>query len=136
MSAFKEIETEMIDQGCLAEALRQLGHVVEVHNVPVNLEGYQGDQREQKADVVLPRKFLGSSSNDVGFVREKGKYRAIISDYDRSKYNQKWLNRVQQEYGVQLSIADARRHGLRLKSRETVKTSSGSRARLHFTQAR
>lgn len=58
---------------------------VEVHETPQALYGYHGDQRAEKAHVVIRRSNTGvGSSNDIGFVREAdGTYRPIISEYDQ-----------------------------------------------------
>ena len=69
MSAYNEIDTEITDRDCLVEALQELGHVVQVHETPVQLEGYHGDKRQQRADVIIPRRHVGSMSNDIGFVK-------------------------------------------------------------------
>ena len=68
---------------------------VEVHEARANLYGYQGDKREDTAHVIIRRKHVGYLSNDIGFVRKSdGSWDAIISDYDRARYSQQWVNRL------------------------------------------
>jgi hypothetical protein len=60
---------------------------IEVHDEAQHLVGYQGDQRKDKANVIIRRKYVGGASNDLGFVlQEDGTYKAIVSEYDRSKH--------------------------------------------------
>jgi hypothetical protein len=68
-----------------------LGFRPEIHEEAVNLYGYQGDKREQKAHIVLPRSQVGGSSNDIGFERkEDGKLILHISEFDKrsTKFNE------------------------------------------------
>lgn len=89
---------------------------------PQHLEGYHGDQRQQVADIIIPRKQVGGASNDIGFVKgPDGTFRAVISDYDSSRYTSKWLNEVKTnvaDLGIQ---RQAKRMGLRLGERKVVK---------------
>jgi len=74
---------------------------LEVYDIPKNLHGFQGDTRPDKANVIIRREHVGSASNDIGFIlREDGSYEAIISDYDSSRYNSNWLNKLQQRYSL------------------------------------
>lgn len=103
MSKFRTNQTTMNDAECLEGALKELGHQPQVHKNPVQLYGYQGDRRKETAEIVLPRKTVGSASNDVGFKKDAhGNFQAIISDYDRSiGYNEQWLGKVELAYGKQ-----------------------------------
>jgi len=85
------VESEEVcikDEETLLETLAEYGFdsaKVEVHESPVSLVGYQGDSRSQKAHVVIRRRYITGSSNDVGFVKqEDGSYKAWVSDYDKS----------------------------------------------------
>ena len=100
MSHMTRCKTKLSDQGCLIKALADVGYNrVEVHEEATNLYGYQGDMREQKAEVVIRRAQVGSASNDMGFKRaEDGTFEAIISDYDKHRHNQEWLKKVNQRY--------------------------------------
>jgi hypothetical protein len=72
----------------LNEARALVEQAVEIHDQPVNLIGYQGDTREQTANVVCRRDFVnrymgGGLSNDAGWlVGNDTAYEAVISDYD------------------------------------------------------
>jgi hypothetical protein len=120
MSHFSEVAIELADEGCLVAALTRLGFQgkVEVHQEAQALYGYQGDVRAQKAHVIIRRKHVGQASNDIGFERQTdGTYRAWISDFDRTRqtggtrYDDKWLGRLKQNYGVEKARAEAKKRG-------------------------
>ncbi len=73
---------------------------IEVHQQAVPLYGYQGDERPQKAHVIIRRQHVGSAANDVGWERlPDGSYRAWISEYDgRHRFDAATQNRIRQEY--------------------------------------
>lgn len=66
---------------------------------PQHLEGYHGDLRDEKAQVIIPRatvnKYLsGGASNDAGFNFIGDGCEAIISDYDKGS----WWNASQDRW--------------------------------------
>jgi len=87
---------------------------VQVHKEAIHLHGYTGDKRQQTAEIVIPRRFVGGAANDIGFkLQEDGTYEAIISEYDRRNcsadrrsqhaqgcggYSEKWLKKLNQRY--------------------------------------
>ena len=83
MSEFCLIEIELNDSECVVKSLVEMGYKPEVHDSPVNLYGYQGDVRKQKAHIVIPRSQVGSASNDVGFEKVNGKFVMHLSEYDK-----------------------------------------------------
>ena len=71
MSAYITLLTPMFDEECLLAALADFGFDrtrVEVHATPVALVGVAADARYQTANVVIRRKHVGASSNDLGFL--------------------------------------------------------------------
>jgi hypothetical protein len=98
MSVFRNYGTVMNDKKCLVAALKKRFPEVESHSAPQNLNGYQGDVRQQKAHVIVRREHVGQASNDLGFVRDGANFKAIISGYDSGKYNQKWLDHLTVDY--------------------------------------
>jgi len=125
MSAFLPFETEFNDQDCLVKALAENDVIqytnVEVHETPQNLYGYHGDMRPEKANIIVRRKDIGGSSNDIGFVKgENGKYTAIISDFDKGKHNDKYMTGLKRSYAAARMHKEARRQGLKLKSDTVV----------------
>ena len=85
---------------------------VEDHEEAQNLYGYQGDKRAQKANIIVRRKYVGGSSNDIGFEKkEDGTYAAIISDYDRGRYNDQWMKKLESAYGQEQAKDAFTTHG-------------------------
>lgn len=117
MSAYKKIECDIVDKDSLLEALELLDLTVEDHETPVNLKGYRGDQRNEKANIIIDRtqvnKFTGAS-NDIGFLwnEAENKYEFIVSEYDqRHKMDQ----RVIQAY-VKIVLEKAlKKNGFKIK---------------------
>jgi hypothetical protein len=100
MSHFTLIKTKFADQDILVEALGDLGFKkLEIYQQPAHLYGYQGDMRQQTAEIIIRREQIGPASNDIGFKRgADGCYQALISEYDQSKYNEAWLNQLTAKY--------------------------------------
>ena len=72
------------DEDVLVNSLKEMGYQPTVHKEAKNLYGYQGDMRDQKAHIILPRKQVGGASNDVGFERTNKGFVMHASAYDRS----------------------------------------------------
>ena len=117
MSHFVECETTFRDPQALVAALTECGFnesQIEVHEEEVPLYGYQGDERPQKAHIVIRRKHVGSGANDVGWEKQPdGSYTAWISEFDSgvgryssrsesAKFNQAMQNKLKQEYAYQV----------------------------------
>jgi len=121
MSHFTVVKTKLVDREALLKALQDLGFKqVEVYDVAQHLFGYQGDQRSQTAEVILRRKYIGRASNDIGFkLSQDGTYSAVISEYDRSKYGQEWLNQLSQRYAYHVARSKLTHQGFDLVSEET-----------------
>lgn len=99
MSEYHNVELDLIDEDCLVKALEELGYEPIVTKESKNLEGYQGDKRKQRANVIIPRHQVGHASNDVGFEKmSNGKYKAHISGYDLGRWTKK-MQEVKQLYG-------------------------------------
>jgi len=96
MSHFTTLHTRLTDQDALVAALRDVGYPdVEVHDDAQPLCGYRGDLRRDRAHVIVRRRHIGSASNDIGFVRQPdGRFGAVISDYDRARHGQAWVERL------------------------------------------
>lgn len=104
MSRYATVKTEFKDDRALVDALVETGkwaiEQIEIHHEPQNLLGYRGDQRKEKANIIIRRKNIGRVSNDIGFLKEKdGNYKAIISEYDAHvKYGSQWVNQLKGNY--------------------------------------
>jgi hypothetical protein len=112
------VQTQLRDTECLLAALCDMGwsrDQIEVYIEAQPLYGYKGDVREQTAEIVIRRKFIGSYSNDVGFKKnDDGFYEAIISEYDRGSFNSQWTNKLTQRYTVHKTKKEYRKQGKRV----------------------
>lgn len=118
MSHFVTVETQFKDKDCLLKALQEVQwslDQIEINDTPRHLYGYKGDQREQTAEIIIRRKYVGGLSNDIGFVwdPQKGAYQVIISEYDQNRYGPEWRGRLTQTYSRFLIEKIARARGKR-----------------------
>jgi hypothetical protein len=134
MSKYLETRTVFTDEKYLVEALQDLGYQPEVHPEGLHLVGYMGDERAERAQIIVRRRQLDSASNDIGFARDgNGVYRAIMSEYDRGiGFNDDWLGRVSQAYKERQTMAVAKAKGYILKGREVINTAQGKKVQLRF----
>lgn len=122
MSAYSEQTTEFKDADVLCEALASMGvKGVQRHAVAQPLEGYQGDKRDETAEIIIPRKYVGGASNDIGFKRSpSGSYSAVISQFDSSRYNAQWLKKLKATYAEGAVMKQAAKGGLRFTGKKKV----------------
>ena len=134
MSAYGEYETTLSEQNFLVEGLTAMGYRIEVHAAGAPLVGYHGDERPERAHVIIRRAQLDSASNDIGFVRgPDGRFRAILSEYDRSiGYDDRWLGKVHQHYKEKQTLAVAKAKGYIFRGKEVIQTPNGPQIRLQF----
>lgn len=87
MSAYKKIDCSFKDQETLIDCLKHLGYDPVIYKEKHNLSGYRNDIREEKAEIIVPKKQISSASNDLGFAYngESKEYTMICSDYDSHK---------------------------------------------------
>jgi len=119
MSHFSEFQVKGItDKATLIRALELMGFEgkIEVYDTPQQLYGYRGDARNQKAHIIIRRKYVGNASNDIGFERlADGTYKAWISDYDKTKYSEAWLAKLKTAYSVERISKMAKSKGFMVK---------------------
>ncbi len=134
MSKYEELRTVLSDEHFLVEGLRELGYNPEVSREGLSLYGYLGDERPEKAHIVIRRRQLDSASNDIGFARDaSGVYRALISEYDRGiGFDDAWLGRVAQTYKERQTMTVAKSKGYRFLGRQVVETPAGKKVQLRF----
>lgn len=134
MSKYEELRTILSNEQFLVEALRDLDYSPEVSQEGLSLYGYLGDERPEKAHIVIRRRQLDSASNDIGFACDaNGVYRALISEYDRGiGFNDAWLGRVAQTYKERQTMAVAKSKGYRFLGRQVVETPAGKKVQLRF----
>lgn len=139
MSAYHQYETQMKDPECITKALEDLGLHPTLHQDAVPLEGYHGDKRKETAEIVVPRKQVGSASNDIGLKKQAdGTYKLIVSQYDRHRYGKAWEKKLTLRYGEHKAMKLAKKQGLRLKKRTEVvdPQTKQTKIRLEFAKRR
>jgi hypothetical protein len=134
VSKYLELRTKLTEEQYLVEALRELGYMPEVCREGTPLVGYMGDERAERAQIVIRRRQLDSASNDIGFARDaSGVYQAIISEYDRGiGFDDAWLGRIAQTYKERQTMAVAKAKGYVFKGREVINTPQGKKIQLRF----
>ena len=124
MSKFLEFQTNLHSMWALRRALIDVGFKPEhllLFDKPEQLRGYHDDLRQEKAHLHIKKEGIGGSSNDIGFVKNKdGTIDAIISDFDKSAYNQIWLNKVTQLHNKHILLNQCKKNNWKI----TEKTNS------------
>lgn len=114
MSHYASYKTKFLDLHALLVSLEFMGwkdDQIEIgHARP--LMGFEGRERPEKAEIIIRRKFVGPSANDIGFAKDQdGCYQAIISDFDRHKHNDAWMGKLQQHYNLVVDRKKAKAGG-------------------------
>lgn len=104
-----------------AERLKEKYPGLQVHtNGPQPLMGYEGRARKERANVIIPKRFVQGMANDIGFtVSKDGESKAIISQFDGKLFGAKWQNGVKQEYGLAVAKKTCREHGWKFSEERT-----------------
>lgn len=107
MARYRIIPTSLTNPNDIARALREMGlGVVEVHSTAQPLEDWIGRPTDVLANVIVRRKSIGASSDDLGFVRnERGTYDALLSDIHLFRFDRKWLVDLASRCGVEIPPA-------------------------------
>ena len=101
------------DRRLLLAALADVGYTDVEEGEALALYGYLGDKRTETAQIVVRRKYLGSASNDLGFVYTPQGYVPIVSEYDqRVLHGGQFLAKLRTAYHEHVVEAVKRRlHG-------------------------
>lgn len=125
MSHYTEVQTRIRDQACLIAALQALGFQnVEVSDTPIQLKGYRGDTRTQKANIRIKGSAwgrdneVGGASNDLGWEKmQDGTFRFHVSDYDSHKYGREWQNKLTKTYAEEVIRKTVRPTGFTMRKK-------------------
>ena len=107
MSAYKKYKCNFVDKETLIGALEALDLPVEDYETPVSLEGFHGETRPQKANIIVRRKHLNKTftgvSNDLGFIFDKssGQYIMECSEYDTKMLMPQRIKQAYSLVGIQ-----------------------------------
>jgi len=131
LSEYRKSTTNCKDRECLIDALIEMGYKrehIEIHEEAQQLFDFQNrpthytDRNGDKANVIVRRQHVGGAANDLGFKLnpETGTYDAIISAYDSSKHNPKWLARLKTNYSEKNLIKTAKKQGFKYLGKKVV----------------
>ena len=121
MSEYCEIEVEYKDKEALAQALQEMFGHVKVHDEAQHLRGYRGDLRPQRAEIIVPKEYVGPGANDIGFQWDGKKYKAWISEFDlRHHMNNIRQQELAQRYAEKVVDKVARKNGWRVQKHRTA----------------
>jgi hypothetical protein len=123
MSEYTVVQVEYSDPICIKETLKELGYIFEEHKEAQSLMGYGGDERKEKANIIVRKQHVGPAANDVGFCKKaNGKYELIISEYDRragSKSAMNFLEKMKPLYAKHKGLQQLRKMGKIITSVKT-----------------
>lgn len=133
MSHYTALQTRISDLDLLIEALADLGFDhPDVFETAQPLLGWRGDERQQTAELIIRRRHLGAASNDIGFGRTAdGFFEALISDYDRRRYDADWIGKLSQRYAYRKA-----RRVLASQGFDLVEENMDADRRIHMTVRR
>jgi len=137
MSHYSLIGTIIKNLNSLVAALKMCGFsqkAIEISSELLELRGYKGDVRKQRANVRIKgsgwagENYVGGASNDLGFeLMPDGTYAFHVSDYDRGKYGPNWQKELFANYSQDVTIKELELDGFQL---EEVQETSKSKRRL------
>jgi len=122
MSEYTKVDIGFKDKNCLVKTLEELGYKPQVHSESIQLKGYRGDSRVQRAHIVIPRSQVGAAANDVGFELVDGEYVMHVSQYDKTKkkLNPNRLKQLYAKYKVKSTVS-RKSNKYRIKSEKVDK---------------
>lgn len=98
------------NEALLVAALGDLGYKEVECGEALPLYGYQGDERTERAQLVVRRKHVGVASNDLGFARTEQGFTPIISEYDqRALHNGAFIAHLRTAYNERVVTEMQRR---------------------------
>lgn len=120
MSQYTEQKTQITDSDILKECLKEKGYSeIEHHEKPQPLVDFTGKQTKyldpagDKAEIIVRRKYVGGSANDLGFKKNAdGTYGAVISQFDKHKHNDAWMSDLKKRYAEKKIRKVAKANGL------------------------
>jgi len=121
MSHYATVEMKFLFEDELIQALESVygkGNV-EVHEKPQHIFGYEADEREQVANIIVRRKHISRVSNDLGFLKTEKGYTMFISDYDQKAHNK--TKQIVSEYATRVIKNRLTKGKYRVKSESASK---------------
>jgi hypothetical protein len=102
MPRYRLIPTGVPVSSDLKQTLTDMGlRNVEVHASPVPLNDWIGRPTDVMANVILRKKDIGSSADDMGFVRNaNGTWDALVSEIHLFRFDKKWFADLSKRSGT------------------------------------
>jgi hypothetical protein len=102
MPRYRLIPTGVPTSSDLQQTLTDMGlRNVEFHAAPVPLNDWIGRPTDVMANVIVRRKDIGASSDDMGFVRNSaGTWDALISEMHLFRFDKKWFADLSKRSGT------------------------------------
>ncbi len=135
MPRYRLIPTDVPTSSDLQKTLTDMGlRNVEVHASPAPLDDWIGRPTDVLANVIIRRKSLGASSDDMGFVRnDEGTYDALVSEIHLFRFDKKWFADLAQRSGVSVPTTGPRQFAASITSPLSVTATSIANARAAAT---
>ena len=101
MSHFTKVKTKMKDGEILVKLLQEMAYNVDVHDVPVTIQGYSGQTDE--ANIVVTKDQFGGYG-DLGYRKDGQEMIEIVDSGDKNKIFSKCggYNRFQMNYSTEV----------------------------------
>jgi len=80
----------LTEERYLVETLQELGNEPEVCGEGKFLLGYLGDERSERAQVIIPRRQLDPASNDIGFANMRNAAHQLGVEFQRQLEEEGW----------------------------------------------
>lgn len=112
MSKFLTINTVFRDLDTILETLKEMGYddIQTGHNI--TLKGYLNDDRAERANIRIDKKYLGSVSNDIGFIKTAEGYKMVIGDYDKAHLREgRFVQDFTQLYAKNMTLKTLKKKG-------------------------
>lgn len=109
MAKLRRIPTSMTSGTRLVAALEQSG-LREIERVPdlAPLISWRGQPLSECAEIIVRRRSIGATADDLGFVRDaEGRYEAIVSEILLSRFDKRWFAELEKRYAALAGLADA-----------------------------
>jgi hypothetical protein len=122
MSKYRKMTTAYTSRQHMREALKAAARELGIEFVECkpgqeeHLVGYHGDTREETATFIVRRKYIGSSSNDLGYHWDGKCYQEIVSEFDETYSGTTAIrDAVRREYAVIATTAAAKAKGYKVE---------------------
>lgn len=107
MSKLRRIPTSMTSGHHLVLALQAAGFKeVERTGAPLELISWRGKPIEASAEIVVRRRYIGATADDLGFSRgADGRYEAIVSEILLGRFDRRWFAELEKRYAELAGVA-------------------------------